>query len=254
MPESQGIYYRFHHLNRSAPPLVLLHAAGGSHLSWPPAFYEIPDHPVIAVDLPGHGRSGRLSAPLTIDLLSQSIFILLDHLKIHRAIFVGHSMGGVVALNCALTRPERVLSIALLSSASTFTRLRNFVNSGDLGSPNRLRGELMRSGIARSTPEDLKAIMARSLESTAVSSLIEDWQACLDWEESTGSFDLKQPVFIAAGAEDQIIPPSDAALLAKRLSNSEFFLYPDASHMLPLEQTEQLLNDLICFLVQYRSS
>ncbi|RPV14319.1 hypothetical protein IPC878_07650, partial [Pseudomonas aeruginosa] len=61
---------------------------------------------VIALDLPGHGESGKLLARGDLDELSASVLALLDHLELEHAHLAGHSMGGAVALNCARLAPQ----------------------------------------------------------------------------------------------------------------------------------------------------
>lgn len=65
---------------------------------------------VIALDLPGHGESGKALVRGDLDELSGSVLALLDHLDLEQVHLSGHSMGGAVALNCARLAPQRVLS------------------------------------------------------------------------------------------------------------------------------------------------
>jgi len=99
------------------PPLVLVHGAGGSHLDWAPELRRLRGARVIALDLPGHGKSsapGRDSIPA----YARDVITLLDALNIPRAVLVGHSMGGAVAQQAALDWPERVAGLALLGTGS----------------------------------------------------------------------------------------------------------------------------------------
>ncbi len=73
-----------------------------------------PDYRVIAMDLRGHGRSGKPPVGRYGMALVQDIPRLLDQLGIERAHLVGYSLGGFVALKCAVTHPDRLLSVAAL--------------------------------------------------------------------------------------------------------------------------------------------
>lgn len=69
------------------------------------------DHQVIALDLPGHGRSDKPEKDEVYGLrLVEDVALLLDHLKIKKAHIVGYSLGGMVAMKFLATHPERVLS------------------------------------------------------------------------------------------------------------------------------------------------
>src|SRR5512138_3800323 len=79
------------------PPLVLVHGAGGSQRHWAEEVRALPGRRVIALDLPGHGRSPG-PAPGTVAGLARSVLGLLDALGLETAVVAGHSMGGAVAL------------------------------------------------------------------------------------------------------------------------------------------------------------
>lgn len=69
------------------------------------------DHQVIALDLPGHGRSDKPEKENAFGLqLADDVALLLDHLKIKKAHVVGYSLGGMVALKLIARHPDRVLS------------------------------------------------------------------------------------------------------------------------------------------------
>ncbi len=72
------------------------------------------DHQVIAIDLPGHGRSESPEKPAAYGLqVVENVILLLDHLKVKRAHVVGYSLGGLVALKLTSRHPDRVRSLFL---------------------------------------------------------------------------------------------------------------------------------------------
>jgi pimeloyl-ACP methyl ester carboxylesterase len=71
---------------------------------------------VLAVDLPGHGRSAG-PALASIEDLAEWLTAMLDAARVEQAAIVGHSMGALIALECAARRPDRVAKIALLAIA-----------------------------------------------------------------------------------------------------------------------------------------
>jgi 3-oxoadipate enol-lactonase len=73
---------------------------------------------VVRMDQRGHGDSEAPPGPYTREELARDVTRLLDALEIHRAILVGHSMGGIVAMTAALAFPERVAGLVLLGTAS----------------------------------------------------------------------------------------------------------------------------------------
>jgi pyruvate dehydrogenase E2 component (dihydrolipoamide acetyltransferase) len=73
--------------------------------------------PVWALDLPGHGESGKAVETGSLDELADAVLALLDAQQIERAHLIGHSMGGAVAMAAAERAPQRVASLTLIASA-----------------------------------------------------------------------------------------------------------------------------------------
>jgi len=97
-------------------PLVLLHGVGMRLEAWGPQLAALAlTHRVIAVDLPGHGESRPLGAAATLMDFVDWAAMLLDDLGCDPANVAGHSMGALIALGLAVTRPAKVLRVALLN-------------------------------------------------------------------------------------------------------------------------------------------
>ncbi len=99
-------------------PLVLVHGLGGIVENWcalAPALAE--RHRVLVPDLPGHGRSALLSEARNLDSLSEAALGLAEAEDIRGAIWIGHSLGGVVALRAAVLRPDAVGGVVLAAAA-----------------------------------------------------------------------------------------------------------------------------------------
>ncbi len=104
------------------PPVVLVHALGLNMTLWEDVAVELARHTrVIGLDLPGCGHSARPRHPYSLQLMSQAVVGLLDHLGIERAVLMGHSYGGRVVTDVALQHPGRVAGLVLMNS-SGFTR------------------------------------------------------------------------------------------------------------------------------------
>ncbi len=112
--EAKGV--KLHYLIQGrGEPVVLIHGLHSSaELNWqlPGVFGELAkDHQVIALDLPGHGRSDKPTKEDAYGLqVVEDLILLLDHLKIKKAHIVGYSLGGMVAVKLMATHPDRVLS------------------------------------------------------------------------------------------------------------------------------------------------
>jgi pimeloyl-ACP methyl ester carboxylesterase/putative sterol carrier protein len=110
-----------------APLVVMIHGLGASKVSLLPAIAGIAaTHRVVAVDLPGFGKStAPIGAPYDAPYFAKAILGLLDALGVDDAVLVGNSLGGRVALEVALTAPDRVRGLGLLCPALAFDAYRS---------------------------------------------------------------------------------------------------------------------------------
>lgn len=99
--------------------VVLLHGIGGGAGLWAPTLSALADFRVLAWDMPGHGASAPLAEP-GVPALAAALARLLDAAGLERADLVGHSIGGMVALEFAATWPDRVRSLVLYASPPAF--------------------------------------------------------------------------------------------------------------------------------------
>jgi len=109
------MYYEVH---GSGDPVVLLHGAFMTITNnWTGWIGELSKtRKVIAVEMQGHGRTADIPRDITSENLADDVAALLDHLKIPRADLIGYSMGGAVAMQCAIRHPDKVRKVVVISS------------------------------------------------------------------------------------------------------------------------------------------
>jgi pimeloyl-ACP methyl ester carboxylesterase len=100
------------------PPFVLVHGLGGTIENWralaPPLAV---DHRVLVPDLPGHGGSSPLPEARDVDALAEAVLGIADAEEAGDAVWIGHSLGGVVGLRSAVLRPDAVRGLVLAAAA-----------------------------------------------------------------------------------------------------------------------------------------
>ena len=113
------MYYEVH---GSGDPVVLLHGAFMTITNnWTGWIGELSKtRKVIAIEMQGHGRTADIERDISSENLADDVASLLDHLKIPKADLIGYSMGGGVAMQCAVRHPDKVRKVVVISS--TFRR------------------------------------------------------------------------------------------------------------------------------------
>jgi pimeloyl-ACP methyl ester carboxylesterase len=109
------MYYEVH---GSGDPVVLLHGAFMTITNnWTGWIDELAKtRQVIAVEMQGHGRTADTARDITDENLADDVAALLDYLEIPRADLIGYSMGGGVAMQCAIRHPDKVRKVVVISS------------------------------------------------------------------------------------------------------------------------------------------
>jgi pimeloyl-ACP methyl ester carboxylesterase len=100
------------------PGLVLVHGLGGTIENWhalAPPLAGV--HRVLVPDLPGHGRSAPLPEARDVDALAGSVLGIADAEGLGEAVWIGHSLGGLVVLRAAALRPDAVRGLVLAAAA-----------------------------------------------------------------------------------------------------------------------------------------
>jgi pimeloyl-ACP methyl ester carboxylesterase len=124
------------------PPLVLVHGLGGAATNWLLVAPELArGRRVIVPELPGHGGSGPLPEAPSLDPFADAVVAVLEEEQALPAPWVGHSLGGAVALRAAVRRPDAVTGVVLAAAAG--------ISSSTRG------GELTVAWIGRLQPERL---------------------------------------------------------------------------------------------------
>lgn len=119
------MYYEVHESGRgesgggSGEPVVLLHGAFMAITdNWRDWIGELAKtRKVIAIEMQGHGRTADIKRDLTYENLSDDVAGLLDYLKIPSADIIGYSLGGGVAIECAIRHPEKVRKVVSISAS-----------------------------------------------------------------------------------------------------------------------------------------
>lgn len=211
--------------------VVLTHGLAASGAIWAAQVEAwAPGHRIITWDLRGHGRSEPNPAPCTVAELAGDLRAVLDASRTEQAVILGHSAGGVVAMQLALDHPARVAALVLVGTASECNeRARNFYE--DLAALAETRGMEpvhRRLGVgadhARQAPTDPRtfASVARAMASLHTAPLTPRLGA------------IHCPVRVVVGDKD-FLGVGGSVILHRALAGSELAIVPDRGHGIFLE-------------------
>lgn len=247
---------RLHYLeapppHASSPVLLLIHGTGGNAASWTYQLRGLRNvaRPV-AVDLPGHGMSGRIASP-SVPAYAAAVAETIARLAPGRFFVAGHSLGGAVALELALRYPKRVRGLILIATGAHFPALAATPSLFLLPvamAPGKFRDLFLGEGVSREA-----LALARAAVAGCPPDIIRaDIDAAKAFDVRSTLSGLRCPALILCGTEDHITPPRYAAWLQEGLAHCELVLIPGAGHMLPLERPEQVNAALARFLRDQR--
>ena len=248
-------------LNPAQPSLVFVHGVLNDHSVWALQTRYLAHHGwnVLAVDLPGHGKSAG-APPATVEAAADWLIALLDAAELGTATFIGHSWGSLIALEAAARAPARVRQLALLGTASPM-KVSAALLEASLNQPlvaidmvNRFSHALLAPPPSTLGPGTWvmggsRALMRRVLASnTAVNVFHTGFKACDDYRGGEAAMArLNCPVLVIAGQSDQMTPAKAAEPLLARARHGRLVSVP-AGHDMMAEAPEEVLAALLHFL------
>jgi pimeloyl-ACP methyl ester carboxylesterase len=239
------------------PPLLLIHGAANDRDAWQAvaAGLAAAGGAPLVPDLPGHGLSG---GPLrrSIAALADWLPLLLDAAAVEQAVLVGHSMGSLVALDCAARYPQRVSGLALLGSSVPMPvadallshaethpdSVQRMMNEYSLSSGFQLTGG---SGHGIWGPGVSLAIMRRS----PPGALAIDLANCNDYTYGlTAAAQVACPTLLLVARRDRMTPRRNLPPLQSALRHVRRAEIANCGHAMMNEQPQAVVDELLRFL------
>jgi pimeloyl-ACP methyl ester carboxylesterase len=246
------------------PPLVLLHGLGCSWQWW---LENVPElgrhHRVIAVDLPGFGRSEALDAPAEMATHADVVHELADTLELGPMVVGGHSMGGLVTLAMAGARPDRVRGVVLINAGGVpMSDLRLAIVIAILRRTQRV---LTHPGIVRALihrpraravllkgalhdPRTIRReLAAEVVPLMAAPGFLDAIAAAGRAVKASRPEDVVCPVLLIWGDRDPIVTVANARAMHERLADSRLELLPGVGHTPMVEAPDEFNRLLLDF-------
>lgn len=240
-------------------PLIFIHGFPFDKSSWLNQLnYFKSSHRVIAYDIRGFGQSTDGEEKLSINLFADDLIKFMDGLEISKAIVCGLSMGGYILLNAVDRYPERFEAIILCDTqciADTTEgkeKRKLAISEIEKDGLNNFATDFVRKIFCEQTfknkiqlTECIREIILATAPQTitgTLNALAERSELCTTLNE------IKIPVLILCGKEDQITPPTQSEAMLSIIPNAKLKLIEDAGHMSNLEQPETFNRNLNEFI------
>jgi pimeloyl-ACP methyl ester carboxylesterase len=237
----------------SGPAVVALHGQPGSAADWAGVVPLLRGHcTIITPDRLGYGRTGGRATGFATN--ATAVLDLLDRLEVERAVVVGHSWGGGVALAAALRAPQRIAGMVLVASVSPLepvSFLDRVLAVPPVGTV-AARLAIGAAGRVLSYPS-VRAMVEDRVGTPTTESVAQAWRQggmarsfALEQRalvDELGAFagslgDIATPVAVVIGTADRIVAAAAGERLAAALPTSELIRVPGAGHLLPLDHPD----------------
>jgi 3-oxoadipate enol-lactonase len=264
--QSNGITLAYQ-ISGQGHPLLLIAGVGYGAWFWHKVVPGLAEHyRVITFDNRGAGESDKPAGPYTVPMMAADTTGLLDALGVRSAYVMGHSLGGFIAQELAITRPDLVSKLILASThhggmkVIPITPEAMNVLTDRSGDPV----ELVRRGIAIATVPgfaERQMAVVQELINYRLTNPVPPAQYTAQVMTGGGMAALSEnkvaermaaltmPVLILFGEFDRVVPPGNAQLMADKLSNAKIKILPNTGHIFPIEDPAATVRAITEFLV-----
>ncbi len=235
----------------TAPTVTFVHGAGMDHTVWvmPARYFARHGYRVLAVDLPGHGRSE--GAPLTsIESMAQWLGDVLDVLGVDSTAIVGHSMGSLVAQAFAAAQPARARVVVLMGTAVPMPVTERLLSAAQSDIDAAIG---MANGWSHSPRGRLGANAnpgfwmlgggARLIARAAPGVFFADLAACNAFRP--GPLTISSPALLILGDADQMTSARAGREVAATIADARVVVLPGCGHAMLSERPNEVLDALI---------
>ena len=240
-------------------PLVFLHGIGGRASGWGPVQQACAaaGHASLAWDMPGYGPSPTID-PYDFNGLADALAALLDAHHLNQAVLVGHSLGGMVALQMWARHPQRVAGLVLAASSPAFGH-----GSGDFQqafiaqrlapleaghSMAEVAAGLIPTMVAPGYSGPGLAQATACMSSITPAAYKAALGALVQFEQRAALPTVQVPTLCVAGEHDRTASPTVVQRMADKIPHAQYLCLPGVGHLLTFEQPERFATALLPFL------
>jgi pimeloyl-ACP methyl ester carboxylesterase len=258
-----GDIHIYYEILGQGEPLVMIMGRTGNLDWWDPRMIsELKKYfTLILFDNRGTGRSEKGEKPFSIKLFADDTVGLMDALGIAKANILGISLGGAIAIEIALSYPEKVKKLVLAST--TCGSSKGVVGPGAVApiqvldkleaNPREFLEEMLRRSISEEWIRENPCLFQDMLRQVLIVPISKDvWlaqsTAALQWDACNRLSQIRVPTLIVHGKKDQTLPVENAYILAQGIPNAKLVILENSSHTL-VEEIDKASKEIVSFLL-----
>jgi len=233
------------------PQMLLIHGVGNDSREWQPLTQRLKGNfQLISCDMRGSGRSDKTGGPYTIEIMARDVAGLLEEIARPPVDIIGFSMGGCVALELALGRPELVGRLVLVSTIPSW--------HGPYPPSEKVSALFRRTDVSEGLLLEVyetifganyrKRVSAKEYAAQRMSDEFpQPVEAYLSQLAALDAFDVRDRVnsisaetLVVVGTDDRVVSADNSRWLADKIPNAHLEAIEGAGHMIPIETPDEL--------------
>ncbi len=231
--QNTSIYYEEQGSGKS---VVFVHGACENSLFWNHQKILSDRFRVVALDLPGHGRSKPCDGLLNVERYAETVSEFIEKTCPEKAVLVGHSMGGAIALVNAIDYSKNLRGVVLVGTGAKLGVLPSIRDGLKTRFEETVRSVVGPRQFAAATNLEIIRFVTNEITRINQKTASADYDAC-------NSFDVRQklrtinlPTLIMVGEEDKMTPVTWSTYLKENIPKSKLVILRESSHLPMLER------------------
>ena len=251
--------------------LVFLHGIGGGKKGFQSSvnYFAEQGYRALAWDMPGYGDS-PLDGTLSFESLAASLEALLDAAKVKQAVLVGHSMGGMVALETWTRRPSRIAGLVIAASSPAFghqdgdfqkqfvaQRLlpleagQSMAQVADRLIPSMVGPDALPEGTGLAQYPTGLALAHACMSAVPPSTYRAALHALVTFEQRAALPTITVPTLCLAGEYDKTAPPEVLRRMSQKIQGADYQCIAGVGHLMSFEQEAPFHEAILNFVHRY---
>ncbi len=256
--EINGINIHYHEEGEGLP-LVFIHAFALNQTMWQEQVAALKNqYRCITLDLRGFGHSDVVDEPSLMNQMASDVRQLMKALSIDKAVLIGLSMGGYIALAFYRNYPEMVGALVLADTRATadadeakanrLLSAEKALREGSVAIADETTPKLLGDTTIKTNPDLVKLVHSIQAENSPIGIAAAQRGMAARADSTDLLSQINCPVLVLVGSEDKLTPPREAEVIHQGIRNSQLRVIENSGHLSNMEKPDEFNKALVEFL------